>query len=402
MQLFHARDDGDLCVDLDGCAHAVELGAIAEARVIDALRNDAHAGGKRHAHGDLRLHVRREAGIRHRLDIGPAHDARALHADGVVVFGNLHAHLAQLGGDAVHMFGDDVLDKHVAARGRDGRHIGARLDLVRNDGVAAAVQAADAANFDDVGTRARDLRAHGVQEVRQIDDVRFLCGVLDNGRAVRQDCADHDVHGRADGDDVEIDTAARQAVCRGGGADEAILEVNGGTDGLEALDVLVDGARAEVAAAGQRHAGMAEAAELRADEIIGGADTAHQRVGGLRIAHICAAELQRIRTQAADLCAHAVQNLQQEPDIGDIRHIFDAAGAVYEQCCRKNRHGGVFCAADGYDAGQRMAALDNVFIHVIPSHDRSICNMSQNNSANFRQPTILPTETFSWKALSTV
>ena len=140
---------------------------------------------------------------------------------------------------------------------------------------------------------------------------------------------------------------------------------------------------------------------MRADEIIGGADAAHQRVGGLGIAHICAAELQRVRTQAADLCAHAVQNLQQEPDIGDIRHVFDAAGAVYEQCCRKNRHGGVFCAADGYDAGQRMAALDNVFIHVIPSHDRSICNMSQNNSANFRQR-ILPAETFSWKVLSTV
>ena len=152
--------------------------------------------------------------------------------------------------------------------------------------------------------------------------------------------------------------------------------------------MLVDGARAEVAAAGQRHAGVAEAAELRADEIIGGADAAHQRVGGLGIAHICAAELQRVRTQATDLCAHAVQNLQQEPDIGDIRHVFDAAG-------------GVFCAADGYDAGQRMAALDNVFIHVIPSHDRSICNMSQNNSANFRQR-ILPAETFSWKVLSTV
>ena len=265
---LNARDDGGLGVDLDARAHAVQLGAIAEARVIDALGDDARAPRQRHTDGDLRLHIRREAGIGQGLHIGAAQLAGALDADGIVVFRDLRAHLAQLGGDAVHVLGDDVLNQNVAAHGGDGSHIRPGLDLVGDDGIAAAAQRLHAAHLDDVRARAGDLRAHGVEKVGEVDDVRLLGGVFDDGRAAREDRADHDVHRRADGDDVEIDTPAGQTVFGRSGADEAVLQLHLRADGLEALDVLVDRPRAEVTAAGQRHAGVAEAAELRADQVV--------------------------------------------------------------------------------------------------------------------------------------
>ena len=140
VQLLHSCSDVDLWMHLGGCAHAVQLGAVAEARVIHALGNDAHARSQRHAHRDLRLHIRRETGVGKRLDIRTAQNARALHADGIVVFRNFHAHLAQLGGDTVHVLWNDILHDHVAARRRYGSHIGAGFDLVGNDGVSTACQ----------------------------------------------------------------------------------------------------------------------------------------------------------------------------------------------------------------------------------------------------------------------
>ena len=59
-----------------------------------------------------------------------------LDADGIVIFRDVRAHLAQLCGDAVQMLGNDVFDEDVAADGRGSGHIGAGLDLVRDDGVA--------------------------------------------------------------------------------------------------------------------------------------------------------------------------------------------------------------------------------------------------------------------------
>ena len=68
----------------------------------------------------------------------------------------------------------------------------------------------DAAHLDHVGARAGDLRTHGVQEVREVDDVRLLGAVFDDRHAAAQNCRKQDVHRRADGDDIEIDMAAAQ------------------------------------------------------------------------------------------------------------------------------------------------------------------------------------------------
>ena len=82
----------------------------------------------------------------------------------------------------------------------------------------------------------------------------------------------HNVHRRTDGDHVEVDVRALHAVAACLGADEVALAYLGAHGG-EALDMLVDGTHAaEVAAAGHRDLGLAEAAEQRADEVVAGAD----------------------------------------------------------------------------------------------------------------------------------
>ncbi len=67
---------------------------------------------------------------------------------GVALLLHLHAHLHQLGGDAVQMLGNDVVDADLAAGGGHGGHIGARLDLVGDDGVGAAPEALHALDAD--------------------------------------------------------------------------------------------------------------------------------------------------------------------------------------------------------------------------------------------------------------
>ena len=63
-----------------------------------------------------------------------------------------------------------------------------------------------------------------------------------------------------------------------------------------------------------------------------------------------------------DLRAHALENGQQNPHVGNIRHIFNSAAALYQQCCRQDGHGGVFGAADLDGSVQAVSATDLVFV----------------------------------------
>ena len=177
------------------------------------------------------------------------------------------------------------------------------------------MQRLDAANLDHVGARAGDLRAHGVQEVRKIDDMRLLGAVFDDRHAAAEHCRKQDVHRRADGDDIKINVAAAQPALRGVGADIAAGLLDHGAHGLEALDMLVDGTDAEVAAARHGDMGVAEAAKLRADEIIRRADAADEINGRGRVAGAGAVDLKRVAAVAPDLRAHIAQDLQQQTHV---------------------------------------------------------------------------------------
>ena len=193
--------------------------------------------------------------------------------------------------------------------------------------------------------------------------MRLLRRIFDDGRAVRQSCGHHDVHGRADGDHVEIDVRAPHAPALGGGADVVAL-AHGRTHGGKALDVLVDGAgAAEVAAAGHGDLGLAEAAKQCADEIVARAQLVRQLLRGAGGDDVATVKLHVAAVEHADLRTELLQDLQQHGHIADLGDILDAAHAVHQKGGGQDSNSGVFRAADMDFAEERRAALNDILGH---------------------------------------
>ena len=207
------------------------------------------------------------------------------------------------------MLGDHVFNQHLAAGGGHRRHVGARLDLVGNDGVDAAAQAVHPADFDHVGAGSHDVGAHGVEEVGQIHHVGLLGGVLNDRHAIGQHGGQHDVHGGPNRYDIQIDLGAQHPPGLGLGMDEAAPHVHVGPHGHKALDVLVNGAAAEVAAARRRHLRRAEPPQQSADEIVGGADFPRQLVRHPGIADMGAVNVHRGAVDGADISPQLLKNI---------------------------------------------------------------------------------------------
>ena len=107
-----------------------------------------------------------------------------------------------------------------------------------------------------------------------------------------------------DQNNVKVHMAALEAAIGRICADIAAQLLDARAHRLKALDVLVDGAHAEVAAAGHGDARVAEAAKFGADEIVGSADAAHKIDGCRSVAHVRAVDLERVPAEAADVRAH--------------------------------------------------------------------------------------------------
>ena len=131
-----------------------------------------------------------------------------------------------------------------------------------------------------------------------------------------------------------------------------------GTQSQKALDVLVNGAGGKIAAAGQRHMGMTKPAQKRAHQVVAGAHLFHK----LRIRHGAlnagAVQLHHMGFGIAEPDAHAFQNIQKNPNIGNIRYVFNAAFSAYQERRRQYRYSRIFRAADGDGTDQGVAAVN--------------------------------------------
>ena len=152
--------------------------------------------------------------------------------------------------------------------------------------------------------------------------------------------------------------AAGQSAGRRVGADVAVHLVDIGAHGLKSLDMLVNGTNAEVAPAGHSDLGMAKPAQLRADQVIGGTDPAHQLNGSGDIADMAAVDLQKVGGKPADRRAHIGENLQKQADIRNVRHVFNAADSVNQQSGGQHAHCRVFCTGNRNGPLKSVAAID--------------------------------------------
>ena len=256
------------------------------------------------------------------------------------------------------MLGDHVLYQHISAGGCHRRHVCTGLDLIGDDGVGAAAQGVDTADLNGVGTGTGDAGTHGVQEVGKVHDVGLLGRGLDDGLAGDQAGRQHDIHRGTHGSHIQADALAPQALFAGLQGHIFLRLIHQGTQGLETLDVLVDGPGGEVAAAGQCHMGLAEAAQQGTHQVVAGPHLLDQIRVRLGAADVGAVDLQHMELGIGDLGTHTVQDIRKDSDIGNIGHVFDAAFAADQQCRGQDRHGRVFRAADGDGAVQRLTAMD--------------------------------------------
>ena len=119
----------------------------------------------------------------------------------------------------------------------------------------------DALHADGGGARAFDLRAHLVEQVGEVGNFGLAGAVLHDGFALGQGRGHEQVFGAGDGDFVEHNFAALEAV--GAGFNVAVLLRDFRAQTFQSFDVKIDGPRADGASAGKRNAGPSAARDQR-------------------------------------------------------------------------------------------------------------------------------------------
>ncbi len=302
------------------------------------------------------LQVRGEAGVHLGLDVDRPVHAVGDHADGVVLLDDAHAHFQKFGSQRLHVGGDAAANGHVAMGGGSGDHQRASLDLIGNDRIGRAVEMLLTADADHIRAGALDLRAHGVEEVGQVNDMGLLGCVVDGGVALGLDCRHHHVDGAAHGHHIKEHVAADKLVRPGN--DAAAHGIHLSAQGFKALDVLVDGAGADGTSAGKVNLRFTTAAQQRAQEIITGTQ-AH----GILIGHLPALGGPGIDGHMGigdilHLCAQGAQDVYQRVNVGNIRQIFDGAGCIAKERGGDDGNCRVFAAADAHFTLQTITAGD--------------------------------------------
>jgi hypothetical protein len=126
-----------------------------------------------------------------------------------------------------------AVDVEVAAGDGSGDEEGSGFDAVGVDAMARAVEFGDALNADGGGACAFDLCAHGDEQGGEVGDFGLAGAVFEEGFAFGEDGGHEEVFGAGDGDLVEDDVRAFEAV--GAGFEVAVLLGDGGAHGFEAL-----------------------------------------------------------------------------------------------------------------------------------------------------------------------
>ena len=202
---------------------------------------------------ELGLHVGRETRVFGGAKTLRAQPAVGLHPDAVSQWGDGNAGVAQLLNHRFQMLGAAVAQEHVAASGGHGAQKGAGLYAVSHHLVRGAVQPGHTLDADAAAAMAFDAGAHGDQHLGQVGDLRLLRGVFQDGFAVGQAGGHQKILGAGDGDHIGGDAGAAQPrqARRQARHHVAVLDLDFGAHGAQALDVLVHRARTDGAAARQ-------------------------------------------------------------------------------------------------------------------------------------------------------
>ena len=204
------------------------------------------------------------------------------HENTVLARLDIDARLTQRGNGSVHLLDAGAFQLHLAAGDRRGAGIGAGFDTVGHHLIGRAMQTLDPVDGEVRRADAFDLRAHGHQQVAQVDNFRLTRGIVQTAHALGQRGSHQRVLRRAHRDHGEGITPARQATIGRNRADIASSQLDPRAKSFQHLQVQIDRTVANGATAGQRHRSLARAGQQRAQHQNRGAHLAHQfiRRGG--------------------------------------------------------------------------------------------------------------------------
>jgi hypothetical protein len=141
------------------------------------------------------------------------------------------------------------------------------------------------------------------------------------------------------------------------------------TELAQRLHVWLDGAGAEVAAAGVRQTvcgGFVQQRPEQHDDAAGPAGCLH--VHGTKVQHCGAADLQIVRVEPGALDADTGQHFDDPVDFLDPGQPAQRRGAAVDQAGAQQGNAGVLAAVDIDGSGQRVAALDPQVRHLRPAN----------------------------------
>ena len=168
--------------------------------------------------------------------------------------------------------------RDIAARRRATQEQRSGNDAIGDDLVLDAFEVAHAFDEDRVRAVPGELRSHGDEEVREVDDLGLHRRVRDRRLAVGQDGGEHRVLGGADAWAAQLDASADEPPFRFRD-EEAVFVGDLRSEPPEGQLVEIRRARAEDAPPRQRNLGPAKASEQRTDDIEAGRELADERIG---------------------------------------------------------------------------------------------------------------------------
>ncbi|OPY91375.1 MAG: hypothetical protein A4E73_02047 [Syntrophaceae bacterium PtaU1.Bin231] len=253
------------------------------------------------------------------------------------------------------------LDRYVAAGDACGDEKSPRLDPIRDHRHIGRMQLGNPLHPDDIRAGAGDLRSHGAQDIRQVDDLRLARGVLDFGDPVGETGGHQDVLRSAHGGDVEIDLRAPKPFCLG--VYVAVPKFHFCAHLLQGLDMEIHGSRTDRAAPGQRYPGLPEPGHKRPQDENRGPHRLDEVIGGFAADRIPCVDTGY--GSRFDLRAQVRQEFADGLDVQQIRDIVVGVPAVRQQRRHQNRQRGVLRAADADLAVQPAPPLDDHLVHAL-------------------------------------
>src|SRR5262249_21964 len=195
-------------------------------------------------------------------------------------------------------------------------------------------------------TSAFDLRAHLVEQVGTVGHFGLAGTVLHDRLAFGEGGRHQQVFGSRNGDLVEDNLRAAQAL--GAGFYIAVLLGNGGTEPLQPLDMEIDGARADSTSARKRDAGPSPTCDSRTEYQRGGSHGLDQFVRSFRACEIPAGDSgAMLGTSIAqlDFCTHGSEEFARGLDVAHLGNILQDYRFFGQQRGSHGRQGGVLGAA---------------------------------------------------------